>query len=203
MANAHQENKQQIHQENKQQIHRIEDEVRKSAERASEEAKRIGETTVKAGEKMARAGTDLLQQNMEMFQKSWSFGAEMAAGMFNRSNEYLGRSLGVSGEGAQQATERSTCNAESILYSATTAAKGMNNVSQEYFDFVKQQFQKSMDRMNDVWSCRSPQDFAAVQTDLMRDAFSDLFERNRRIADTSIRLAEDAGKHVNKNMAAG
>jgi hypothetical protein len=157
---------------------------------------------MKASKEMARAGSTLLRQNAELVQKSWSFGADMAAGMMTRSTEYLGRSLGVSGDEAQKATDRSAQNAETLLYSATTVAKGINGASQEYFDFVRHLFERNMERMNELWRCRSPQDVAAVHTDLVRETVSDLLERNRRIADMSLRLADDAGSHIAESMEA-
>jgi hypothetical protein len=193
MANPRQDNKP---------AQNIEDQGRRTAERATEQTKRIGDTAVKASEEMARAGANLIRQNAELFQKSWSFGADMAAGMMNRATDYLGRSLGVSGDEAQKATDRSAHNAETLLYSATMVAKGVNGASQEYFDFVRHQLEKNMKGMNELWRCRSPQDVAAVHTDLVRETVSDLFERNRRIADMSLRLADDAGSHIADSVEA-
>jgi hypothetical protein len=34
----------------------------------------------------------------------------------------------------------------------------------------------------------------------MREAVKELFERHRRIADKSVRLAEEAGSHITKNI---
>src|SRR5688572_16222005 len=41
----------------------------------------------------------------------------------------------------------------------------MDGVSREYFQMVRHQVEKSMDRMNQLWTCRTPQELAAVQTD--------------------------------------
>ena len=149
---------------------------------------------------MTRVSADLLKQNAELLQKSWSFGAEMATGVMNRSSEQLGRTLGLSGDDTQQATHRSTRNVEAILHSATAVAKGLNGASQEYFDFARNQLAKNMDRINELWRCRTPHDVAAVQSDLVRETVKELFERNRRIADMSVRLAEDAGNQIAKSM---
>jgi len=193
MANPRQDNKP---------AQNIEDQARQTAERATEQTKRIGDTAMKASEEMARLGSNLLRQNAELVQKSWSFGADMAAGLMSRSTEYVGRSLGFSGDEAQKATDRSAHNAETLLYSATTIAKGLNGASQEYFDFMRHLFEKNMEGMNELWRCRSLQDVAAIHTDLVRETVSDLFERNRRIADMSVRLADDAGSHIAESVEA-
>jgi hypothetical protein len=193
MANPRQDNKP---------TQSVQDEARHTVDRTAEEMKRIEETIVKTGEEMARTGAELLRQNSDMVQKSWSFGSELAASIMNSSSEQLGRTLGVSGDEAQKATDRSARNAETLLYSVTAFARGLNGASQEYLDFLQRQFARNMDRINELWRCRSPQDVAAVQTDLVRETVSDLFERNRRIADMSLRLADDAGSHFAQSMEA-
>ena len=57
-----------------------------------------------------------------------------------------------------------------------------------------------MDRLNELWSCRTPQDFAAVQSDMMRETVETVLESSRRIADMSVKMADDAGKQINENM---
>ncbi|WP_377829618.1 phasin family protein [Bradyrhizobium lupini] len=52
----------------------------------------------------------------------------------------------------------------------------MNGVSREYLDFVRQHVESSMDRMNELWRCRTPHELAAVQIDLVRDTIP---QRNR------------------------
>jgi len=120
-----------------------------------------------------------------------------------RSTEQIGRTLGVSGEGAQQATEateRSARNAQTLLYTSTAAARVMGDVSQEYFQMVRHQFEKNMDHMRKLWTCRTPQDFAAIQTDMMRETVETALESSRRIADMSRKMADEAGQQIKQSM---
>ena len=189
----------------------MEDAARRAGERTAEQAGRLGqaaadETTrvgqaaAAAGEEVARAGAVLLKQNAETFQNAWRLGLEMATSVMGRSTEQFGRTLGLSGDGVQQATERSARNAQTILYTGTAAAKAVGGISQECLQLVRQQVEKNMDRLNDLWSCRTPQDFAAVQTDMMRETVETVLQSSRRIADMSVKMADDAGKQINKNM---
>ena len=152
-------------------------------------------------EHTARAGADLLQQNAETLQNAWRFGLDMATKVMGRSTEELGRTLGFSGneaQQAQQATERSTRNTETILYTSTAATRLMSGMSQEYFEFMRHQMEKSMERMNELWRCRTPQDVAAVQSDLLRESVGSLMETSRRVGDMSVKVAEDAAKHMER-----
>ncbi|TYO65034.1 phasin family protein [Bradyrhizobium hipponense] len=177
-----------------------EDTIRRAGERSAEQTKRIGLAAAEASEEVAQASSHLLQQNAEMLQNTWHLGVDMAAALLGRSTDQLGRTLGVTGDEAQRATERSARNAEAIMYSATAVAKGMNGVSREYFDFVRQQMERSMDRMNELWRCRTPHDLAAVHTDLVRDTISSALDTSRRMADMSLKVADDAGTHITQSV---
>src|SRR5204862_5023174 len=115
---------------------------------------------------------NLLKQNAETLQNAWRHTLEAATSAMGQSSEQFGRTLGLSGEGLQQATEateRSARNVQTLLYSGTAAARVMSGMSGEYFQMVRHQLEKNMDRMNEFWNCRTPQNFAGVQSDMMRD----------------------------------
>jgi len=179
----------------------IEDTARLASERATEQTARMGQVAAEAGEEVARAGAQLLQQNAETVQNAWRFGLDMATKVMGRSTEELGRTLGFSGneaQHAQQATERSARNTETILYTSTAATRMMSGMSQEYFEFVRQQMERSMERMNELWRCRTPQDLAAVQSDVLRETVGSVLESSRKMADMSLKLADDATKHMQR-----
>jgi hypothetical protein len=109
-----------------------------------------------ATEEAAKTSANLILQNAELFRNTWRFGADVVASMMTRSTEQLGRTLGLSGNEAQQASERSARNAETILYPATAASRGLNGVSHEYFQLVRRQVETNMDRVTAFWRCRTP-----------------------------------------------
>ncbi|MHC2619936.1 hypothetical protein ACVIW2_001968 [Bradyrhizobium huanghuaihaiense] len=191
MANPRQEEKS---------TQRPEDAIRRAGERTAEQTRRIGLATAEAGEEVSQASGHLLRQNTEMLQNAWRFGVDMATAMMGRSTDQLGRTFGLTGNEAQRAAERSVRNAEAIMYSTTAVAKGMNGASREYFDFIRQQTERTMDRMNELLRCRTPHDWAAVQTDLMRDTISSALDTSRRISDLSLKMADDAGSHITQSI---
>jgi hypothetical protein len=173
---------------------------------AAEQTTRIGYATAERGEEAARVGAHLLQQNAETLQNAWRFGLEMATAVMGRSTEELGRTLGFSGNEAQQAeaqeaTKRSARNTETILYTSTAVTKLMGGMSQEYYEFVRHQIENGMDRLNELWRCRTAQDVAAVQSDLVRETVGSVLESSRRVADMSLKVADDAAKHVERTAA--
>ena len=163
----------------------------------------LGKLRLKPGRKWLEQVRDLLKQSVETLQNVWRFGLEAATSAMGRSTEQFGRTLGVSGEGVQQATEateRSARNTQTLLYTGTAAARVMGEMSQEYFQMVRHQLEKNMDHMNELWTCRTPQDFAAVQSDMVRETVETALESSRRIADMSLKMADDTGKQIKQGM---
>jgi hypothetical protein len=149
----------------------VEDAARRAGEKTAEQTSRIGQAaadqTARAGQaaaevgkEMAQASANLLKQNVETMQNTWRSGMESASIVMERSTEQIGRTLSVSGEGAQQATEaaeRSARNAQTLLYTSTVAAKAMGDVSQEYFQMVRHQLETNMELMSEPPRvCRRP-----------------------------------------------
>ena len=177
-----------------------EDTVRRSAEQAAEQPRRIGLAAVEATEQVAKTSATLFQQNTEFLQNGWRLGVDVATAIVGRSTDQFGRTFGLAGSEAQQATERSARNAETMLYSAAAVSKGLNGLSKEYFHFVQRQLERNMDRANELWRCRTPHDILAVQSDLVGDALGSFLESSRRMADMSLKLTEDAATHVSESM---
>jgi hypothetical protein len=181
-----------------------EEALRRTGERTAEQTRNIGETAVKSGEEAVRAGADLLQQNAQTLQNALRFGLDTTTAMMGRSNDQFSRTFGLSGNEAQQATERSAHTAASVLHSTAAVAKVMSDMSSDYFTFVRHQMETTMERMNRLWGCRTPQDVAAVQSDLIREAVESAVEGTRRIADMSLKAADAArqsAQNIERNAA--
>ena len=166
---------------------------------AADQTARVGQAAAEAGEEVARAGANLLKQNVETIQNTWRFGFETATSVMGRSTEEIGRTLGAACDGAQRATvatERSARNAQTLLYTSTAAARMMGDVSQEYFQMVKHQLEKSTDHMRELWTCRTAHDFAAIQSDMVRDTVETALQSSRRIADMSLKMVDETGKQI-------
>ena len=176
------------------------DAIRQMSEKTADQTRRMGETAVEAGQEVARAGADLLQQNAETLQSTLRFGLDMATAVMGRSTDHVSRAFGLSGDEVQQSTERAARNAATILHSSTALAKGMKGMSQEYFAFLRHQIENSMERMNELWRCRTPQDVAAVQSDFMRESVESAMESSQRIADLSLKVTNDTTRSMAHNL---
>jgi len=61
----------------------------------------------------------------------------------------------------------------------------MSGISQGYFAFVRHQIENGMNRMNELWHCRTPQNVAAVQVSAGQHGES--LQSGRRMADISLK----------------
>jgi phasin family protein len=205
MANPHQEekSKQSIEDTTRRAGEKAADQTARVGQAAADQTARAGQAAAEAGEEVARESANLFKQNVETFHNTWRSGLETATSVMGRSTEQIGRTFGVSGEAAQkatEATERSARNAQTVLYTSTAAARVMGDVSQEYFQMVRQQLERNMDHMQELWTCRNPQEFAAVQSDMVRESVETALECGRRVADMSLKMADETGRQIKQNM---
>jgi phasin family protein len=73
-------------------------------------------------------------------------------------------------------------------------------MSREYFALVRHQIESTINRMNELWACRTPQDVAAVQSEFLRETVETAVQSSRRMADMSLKAADDAAKHIARDM---
>ena len=74
--------------------------------------------------------------------------------------------------------------------------KGAQEVSQEVFGLVQDRLQKNIDAVSRIAGVRSVQDFVAVQSDLARDTLQQVIDTNKRIAEVSLRTADEAARAI-------
>jgi hypothetical protein len=175
------------------------DTTRRVGEKAAEQASRMGRAAADAGEGMARAGADLLQHNAETVQNAWQSGLDMVTKMTERSTDQFARTFGLSGDEAQNAMQQSTRNVEALLQSTNVLARGIGGISREWFEFVRGRMEHNLSRMDDLMRCRTPQDFAALHSEFLRDNVEGMLQSSRRLAELSLQVADNAAKKMTEN----
>jgi hypothetical protein len=170
--------------------------------RAASQAVHTARSMSDAAERTARAGADVLQRNSEQMRQTFEMGSEAAARIAERAFGQFARAFGVvTGNGAQQATQQSARNVETILHSSAIIADGVQTISREWLTFVQNRAERNMERLEALSNCRSVQDCVAAQTDLVRDSIEDLLQTTRRIAEVSNRMVDQAVQTGDSTLA--
>ena len=104
--------------------------------------------------------------------------------------------LGFNGPQAEELARRSSQNIQAVTQASSVLVRGAQEVSQEVFGLVQDRLQKNIDAVNRIVGTRSVQDFVAVQSDLARDTLQQVIETNKRIAEMSVRIADEAARAI-------
>jgi hypothetical protein len=155
-------------------------------------ASRMKDAAARAGDQAMRASVGMIQRNAETVLHTLQGGAKLAARMTERSADQLGRAIGFSGEGAQKAAQKSSHNIEGIVQSGTLLSEITQRLREEWADIAQARIDRGFDRIDALLQCRTPQDFAALQSELLRDNMETFLGYACKAGEHSARLADEA-----------
>src|SRR5215207_2855991 len=164
-------------------------EAARTARTVTDEAARVGEQTARAGADVFRRGTETARDNLQS-------GLNTANLSFERINDQFTQALGFNGPQAEELARRSSQNLQAVSQASSVLMKGAQEVSHAWFGFAQERVQKNMDGLSRLASVRSVQDFVAVQSDLVRDNLQQVIDTNKRMAEVSLRTADEAARSI-------
>src|SRR5215208_174976 len=175
--------------------------ARETARRISGETHQYAQAAADVGEGAVRTSTELLQRNSEMMQQFWEAARKMASQLSDPSvNPIFRATLGSSDTEGQKAAQQSARNVEAVLGSSTVVAQELQNMSREWLEFAQSRLQQTLGCLDALGRCRTPQDAAAVHTELLRDNVEHLLQSARRAAEISARMADAASRKMTENL---
>ncbi len=98
----------------------------------------------------------------------------------------------VDGFEHEEQTHRASQNLQAVTQASTVLARGFQEASNEVFRSAQNRLTKNMDGLNRMAGCRSVRAVVAAQSELMRDNLQLTIDTNRRIAELSVRIADEA-----------
>ena len=165
------------------------DEAARTARTVTNEAARVGELTARAGADVFRRGTETARDGLQQ-------GLNTATQTFQRINDQFTQALGFNGPQAEELTRRSSQNLQAVSQASSVLVRGAQEVSQEVFGLIQDRVQKNIEAVNRIVGTRSVQDFVAVQSDLVRDGLQQVIDTNKRVAEVSVRIADEAARSI-------
>ena len=167
-------------------------------EPATESGKKVADEAIGASTTIARHAAETAQQASET-------GLNRAMHSFQRVTDQFTQMFAVAGPQAEELARRASRNIETVSQASTVLTKGAQELSREWFDLMRDQLAKQLDAMNRIAGCRSLQDLVTVQSEIVRDGLRETVNTSRRIAEVSIRIAEEAARIIqsqaNENVA--
>ena len=99
-------------------------------------------------------------------------------------------------EGSQTMARTMQDAVQTSLSTASELARGVQDVSREWFELSQKRLLKNLDGLSSLAQCRSVPDFMAVQTSLIRDNLEQTLDNSRRMAELTRQLADEASRIV-------
>jgi len=149
-----------------------------------------------AADEAVHAGADMARRGAETARDTLQAGLTTATESFQRLNDQFTRVLGFSGPQAAEVARRSSETIQAVSQASTVLVRGTQEVSQELLGLARDRLTRNLDAFNRIVGCRSVQDFVAVQSDLARDNLQQVIDTNRRVAEVSLRIADEAAQVI-------
>jgi hemerythrin-like domain-containing protein len=97
---------------------------------------------------------------------------------------------------AQSLGDETSRNLQAVAQAGTVLARGVQDVSREWFELSQKRLQMNLDGLSSLARCRSVPDFVAVQTSLIRDNLEQTLDNSRLMAELTQQLADKASRTV-------
>jgi phasin family protein len=140
--------------------------------------------------------TNMQTEQIDRAREAMESGMQSTVQNFRRAADQFTQVLGFAGPQADELAKRSSQNIEALSQASNILVKGAQEISREWFDVMQERMSKNLDALNRLAGCRSLQDFVAVQTDIARDRLGHTFESSRRLAEVSLRVADEASRII-------
>jgi hypothetical protein len=108
--------------------------------------------------------------------------------------------LGLSGDGTHTAVQQSSENIDAIVRSGAMIVDVTQSISREWTDFARERIEQNFNRFDSLLRCRTPQDFVALQSELLRDNLESFLQCARRVAEKSVHVADESTRKVAENV---
>jgi phasin family protein len=142
-----------------------------------------------ATETAGRAGFDAARDTLQT-------GVDTAVQSFQRMTDQFSRVMGFTAPNSDELTRRSTESIHAVSQAGTVLAKGVQQISQEWFGLAQERFTHNLEGLNRLARCQSVQDFMAIQSELVRENLESALGMGQRVAELSNKLANEAAGAV-------
>ena len=168
----------------------------RATEAARTAARTVADETANASQQAARASAEIAERSTETVQQIVQSTVQMATQATERSVEQFAQVFGFPGRQTDETAQQSSQNIEALAEASTVLAQGAQEISREWLSLAQNRFKQNLDGFNELLRCRSLPDLIAVQSSLMRDNLEQILSNSRRIAELSVKVADQAAQKI-------
>jgi hypothetical protein len=161
----------------------------KAGDQTAEHGKQFAEAAREGANKMV----DVSEKAAETTKQAMQNGIEIASQEVRKAADRFSKTLGFSGQDSERLAEQSKQNIEAVTRCSTVLSQAFQDASRSLFDLGQKQFQRNLEGLNKLTRAKSVQEFAAIQSDLVREGLQHMVQDSRAITDTSARAVEEVG----------
>ena len=162
----------------------------KAEDKTAEQGKQFADAAREGANKMV----DLSEKAAETTKQAMQNGIETASQQAREAADRFSKTLGFSGQDSERLAQQSKQNIEAVTRCSTVLSQAFQDASRSLFDLGQKQFQRNLEGLNKLTRAKSVQEFAAIQSDLVRESLQHMVQDSKAITDTSARAVEEAGK---------
>ncbi|WP_244937398.1 phasin family protein [Methylobacterium crusticola] len=137
---------------------------------------------------------DLSQKASENAKQIVQKNVETAAQQAREAADRLTRTLGFTGQDSERLAHQSKQNLEAVTRCGTVLTQAIQEASRNWFELSQKQWKRNLDGLNKLTRVTSVQEFAAIQSELVREGLQHMVQDSKAIAEGSVRAVEEAGK---------
>jgi phasin family protein len=168
--------------------------------KVAEEATRASRNVADFSERAARTNVDMLQSGMETVRHIWQSSAELTSSLAKRSTDQFGRALGLAGGESDATAQQASRNLSAIMQTSQAFNEGVRKVSDEWFKFTRARIERAFEHVDKAMRSRTPQELAAIQTEVVRENLEGMLQSAQHIAQLSQQTANEASRKLSEGM---
>ncbi|CAX26017.1 protein of unknown function [Methylorubrum extorquens DM4] len=119
---------------------------------------------------------------------------ETASQHTREAADRFSKTLGFSGQDGERLAQQSKQNIEAVTRCGTVLSQALQDASRSLFELGQKQFQRNLDGLTKLTQAKTVQEFATIQSDLMRESLQHMVQDSKAITETSARAVNEASQ---------
>lgn len=149
-----------------------------------------------------KAGKETLESAVKVGVEAASKNYEQAVAATKEQVEAAVKAGADMFKGYEDVTVFGKDNLDAFMTTSTLLAEGLRDLNKVWFDLAQNSLERNAAATKAVFECKSVNEFADVQNDLMKENLEKIVTEGRKISDMSMKLAEEVTAPLNSRVAA-